>query len=197
MATKTNNPRALKAIVCLIFLLLLLRQCAHGETAADSPRIAYYFQVWESAMAKFDLKISTKPLHQPQDYIYILPSKSNLQRIEKHIRQFRDGGKYVQEAYDCDDFAREAHYWAHRWGKNYYAGMPAAVAFGTVYVKLEGHYSLFTGGEGVYLPLMYHALNVYLRNDGSWWWFEPQTGKSEPVESMLFEGVIEVLYLEL
>jgi hypothetical protein len=61
-----------------------------------------------------------------------------------------------------------------------------AVAF----VKLDGPYPLSAGepyAQG------YHAINVILRDDGQWFFFEPQNGRLCPVEGSIYEGAIEVL----
>jgi len=129
------------------------------------------------------------------DGLYILPTQDQLDRIEKFRRRMADGGKFMDEAKDCDDFAREATYLAKRWSYRYFETVPASVAYGSVYVRVNGYYSLMSGGTGWYEG--YHVLNVYRRNDGQWFFFEPQTGKSEPVESMIYEGVLTVVRVEI
>ncbi len=130
------------------------------------------------------------------DAFYILPNQDALDRVEKFRRRFCDGGPYLDEAKDCDDFAREATYLAKRWSYRYFDGVPASLAYGSAFVRVNGPYALFSKSRYQWFT-GYHVINVYLRNDGQWFFFEPQSGLSEPVESMLYEGAVEVLRLDI
>jgi len=130
-----------------------------------------------------------------EDGIYIAPTSEDIEQLLKFYRWRREGFPPIQEAWDCDNFAREFKHWADVWSVRYYARTPAALAVGMVYVRLDGDVSdIFPGLTNVHCL---HVLNVILRNDGQWLFFEPQTGRLVSVESMIYEGTLEVLKVNL
>jgi len=134
-------------------------------------------------------------LFGPEDSLYISPTDEDIEAFLKFYRWRREGLPYVPEANDCDNFAREAKYLADVWAVRYYSRTPAAIAVGMVYVKLDGDVSDISPGQTDVHG--YHVLNVIRRSDGQWLFFEPQSGRLVPVESMIYEGGIEVLKVTL
>ena len=194
---KTTKAPSL-VFTCLLALLCVLRAWPdepNPEGPVEAPSRICSWSDMEASIAKtFHVQSRGIQCFGVYDSVYILPSSDAVARMEKFRKRYMDGGPFLDEAKDCDDFAREATYFAKRWSYRHFTGVPATVAFGSAFVKVEGHYPLFssrTWYEG------YHVLNVYRRNDGQWIFFEPQTGKSEPVESLIYEGVITVLRIEM
>jgi len=134
-------------------------------------------------------------LFGPEDCLYISPTKDDIEAFLKFYRWRREGLPYLPEGWDCDNFSSEAKYLADVWAVRYYSHTPAAIAVGKAYVKLDGDVSdIFPGAIDVH---GYHVLNVIRRSDGQWLFFEPQSGRMVPIESMIYEGGIEVLKVTL
>jgi hypothetical protein len=136
-------------------------------------------------------------LSGPEDSIYIAPTAEDIQSLLKFYRWRREGMEYLPEGWDCDNFSREFKHWSDVWGVRYYSHTHAAVAVGMAYVKVDGYIEdIFPRSQGSWVS-GYHVLNVILRADGQFLFFEPQTGALVPVESMLYEGSLEVLKINL
>ncbi len=192
-----KNSIRLYVLAAIAVLLCLFKACAEEPSPKpEQPlsRVAAWSAV-EASIAKTFHVPATGLIYGVYDAFYILPNQDCLDRIEKFRRRLMDGGPFLSEAKDCDDFAREAVYLAKRWSYRYFEGLPATVAFGSAFVYVDGYYSLFSSKLGWVQG--YHVLNVYCRNDGQWFWFEPQSGRSEPVESMIYEGIITVFRIEM
>jgi hypothetical protein len=133
-----------------------------------------------------------------EDAVYIAPTADDIQQLLWFYRWRREGLGYIDEAWDCDNFAREFKYWADVWSVRYYSRSPAAIAVGVAYVCISGDITdLFPRSRHRLQAPAYHCLNVILRADGQWLWFEPQTGQLVNVESMLYEGTISVFKIQL
>lgn len=130
----------------------------------------------------------------PEDSVYISPTQEDLDDLLSYIRKHRSGLPYLAQAFDCDDFATEAKYWATIWSYHRFSMTRAGLLFGKAYVKLDGDYSLLFPGSGVVTG--FHVLNFVVRNDGQVFFFEPQSGRIVSVESFIYEGSVEVLKLE-
>lgn len=130
----------------------------------------------------------------PEDSVYVAPTQEDIDDMVSVIRKRREGIPYTGQAFDCDDFATEAKYWATVWSYRRFSGTRAALLFGKAYVKLDGNYDLLFPGSGHVEG--YHVLNFFVRDDGQVFYYEPQTGKIASTDSFLYEGSIEVLKLE-
>lgn len=197
---KKTSPLRLYVLALIAALSLFNFRCHADEPdlepgPKDLSRIASWDEVETSICRTFHVDC-TGLIFGVLDALYVLPSQDALNRVEKFRQRYMDGGPFVDEAKDCDDFAREATYLAKRWSYRYFEDLPATLAFGSAFVRIDGEYSLFSQGRHQWMR-GYHVLNVYLRNDGKWFFFEPQTGQSEPVESMIYEGVVTVIRVEI
>lgn len=132
----------------------------------------------------------------PEDSLYVAPTDGDIQSIIEFWRAHQETTKYSPEAWDCDDFAREFLYWSRVWGRRAYDGLPASVLVGAAYVHIDGDYTDLFPRSAHELIEGYHVLNIICRADGQWFWFEPQTGLQVPVESALYEGVIQIMKLQ-
>lgn len=130
----------------------------------------------------------------PEDSAYVLPSLQEFEQMIQFWKKYRQGMRYMENAWDCEDFAREFHSLAHAWGRRHYLGFPASVAVGTAMVHLRGDYPLFPGARDVEA---YHVINVILLDNGQWLFFEPQTGMFCPIEAPVYEGVIRVMKITI
>lgn len=130
------------------------------------------------------------------DNLYVMPSQADLDDLRKFYDKRRERLPYVTDGYDCDDFSRAFMHWAGVWSQHRYGRPKAGVAVGTAWVILHGNCSdLFPGNNSIITG--HHVINVILREDGQWFWFEPQSGALSKVESMLFEDSLTVVRIEL
>lgn len=193
----------MKIIVALIFALLLLKNCTHGQGTVKAdpqhqyPRVTTFVEVGESVQETFRVEFDFRQAHFPFDALYVLPPAKHLSDIESFRRKFGLGHTWTRDSWDCDDQAREAMYLAKRWSKVNYVGVPATVAYGSAYVRIVGRYPLGKGMDCSPEQPGYHVLNVYLRNDGKWFFLEPQNGRTEEALSLIYEGVLEVMRVEI
>jgi len=128
----------------------------------------------------------------PEDAYYISPTKEDLAAMVAFVLENKEKTPYVEESWDCDNFAREAKHWMDVWALRNYRNSRAAVTVGVAYVKL---FIVLPDGEK--FPLAYHALNVIRRSDGQWFFYEPQNGQLEPIELSLEDGSVEVVKINL
>jgi hypothetical protein len=193
----------MKTIVALVFALLLLKSCALGQGTVKSdpdlqyPRIVSFVEVGESVQETFRVKFDFEQANFPFDALYVLPPTKHLTDVESFRRKLGLGHKWSRDSWDCDDQAREAMYLAKRWSKVNYVGVPATIAYGSAYVRIVGFYPLGNGMDRSPDAPGYHVLNVYLRNDGKWFFLEPQNGRTEEVLSLIYEGGLEVMRVEI
>lgn len=131
----------------------------------------------------------------PEDEIYVCPTSDEIRDLFHFFIKFRSGFNYTPEAFDCDDFATEFKYWATIWNVRHYHSAHAALAVGKAYIKLNGYYDLLSRPR--YVAPCGHVINVIRRSDGQWFFLEPQTGKMAPIESLLYEGTVEVVKIEI
>jgi len=129
----------------------------------------------------------------PEDSAYIPLSRKEFEQLVQFWKKYRQGMRYLENAWDCEDFAREFHCLAHAWGRRHYIGFRASVAVGTAFIHIQGEYPLFSGED----VQAYHVINVILLDDGSWIFFEPQTGLFCPIEAPIYEGVIRVMKITI
>lgn len=132
----------------------------------------------------------------PVDGIYFSLAQENIEDLFSFVRARCETFPYIPEAWDCDDFALEFHYLARVWAVRATQGAATVTpAVGIAYVKLDGPYPLFRNDP--YISNVYHAINVVLRNDGQWFFIEPQNGNIMPIEGSIYEGAIEVVKIAL
>jgi len=129
----------------------------------------------------------------PEDAVYGALDPGDLPALFAYWKAHRESLSFLAEAWDCDDFAREFLLLSRAWGAHEWA-IPAAVMVGAAYVHLNGDYPLFPGSTDVRAN---HVLNVLRCSDGNWYFFEPQTSLMIPIEAPLYEGVIEVLKIQI
>lgn len=127
----------------------------------------------------------------PVDYAYFSLTKDQIEDLFSFVKARREHIPYIAEAWDCDDFALEFHYLARLWAVRSTRGVQIAPAVGMAFVKLDGPYPFFEGEP--YVMGVYHVINVILRNDGQWFFVEPQNGRILPIEGSIYEGAIEVI----
>lgn len=134
------------------------------------------------------------PYNGPEDSIYICPTQEDIDDMVKMIRKRREGLPYTTQAFDCDDFATEAKYWATVWSYRRFSATHAGLLFGKAYVKIDGNYDLLFPGQGHISGR--HVLNFFIRDDWQIFFYEPQTGRIASIDSFLYEGSVEILKLE-
>lgn len=133
--------------------------------------------------------------HHALDAIYIVPSSSDIVDLVKFFKKRKEFVSFTRDGWDCDNFAREFMHYASVWSRNHYGNAPAAIAVATVWVKCNGDVSdIFPGDHS--LRHEYHVTNLILREDGQWFWFEPQSLALTPVESALYEDTLQVIRIE-
>lgn len=161
---------------------------------AEQPAVVDALTAYYRLESELNLSVEPFKYNGPEDSVYIAPTQEDIDDMVASIRKRREGIPYTGQAFDCDDFATEAKYWATVWSYRRFSGTRAALLFGKAYVKLDGNYDLLFPGFGH--ATGYHVLNFFVRNDGQVFYYEPQSGKVAPVESFIYEGSIEVLKLE-
>ena len=102
---------------------------------------------------------------------------------------------YLHDAWDCDDYSEEFTYLARVWSvrNGYHETTPAV---GSAFVRISGRYELFDKPVDA-PPGVAHAINVIMRDDGQWFFYEPQSGKLQKIEGPCYEGVIEVVKIQI
>lgn len=185
----------------LLALSLFAIQSIISPISEPPPIVVTHRELFErmeqSLHTEFPETIRDFLLFGPEDTLYIAPTEHDIKQLLKFYRPRRSGLEYLDQAWDCDNFAREFKYWADVWSTRYYSYTPSALAVGMAYVKLEGDLSDIFPGHHEYSPVVYHVLIVIMRNDGQWLWYEPQSGALVPVESMLYEGSAEIIKVNL
>ena len=190
-----------KIAASLLLALTLLSLRADDQTA--NPDRATIILWHELAAAVEDCLLWHMPnedaesslLLGPEDEFYLSPTQTQIDAMVAFALAHQEWTPYVEEAWDCDNWAREFKYWADVWSLRHLrarAGLTVAVA----YVRLEGDISeLFPGEYDV--PLVYHAMITIRRNDGQWFFLEPQNGCVVPVDGLLCLGSVKVLKINL
>jgi hypothetical protein len=96
---------------------------------------------------------------------------------------------YTDEAWDCDDMAKEWVTLTHLWASHeYLPGAPVSLAAFLCYVQIRA--GAFDGRWDVEGK---HALGLVCDNTGCWWFVDAQSGMHQKVEEAYFEGTIEVM----
>lgn len=129
-------------------------------------------------------------LDTPLDGIYALPSQAQINKINHSIRERKQ--TYVDDAHDCDDMALEYYVNARQLARKIFPSGNSALAVGVIFVKIDGP----VPDLGIDWKLMrpaYHALNVFLREDGTWIVVEPQNGAMAYWKSIYYEGNLTVM----
>lgn len=131
----------------------------------------------------------------PEDDLYFSLSQGQIDDLLRFYTDRRELLSYVEEAWDCDDMAREFLHLSRVWNRRRFGGIPRVPAVGSAYVRLQGPYDLFPHSP---VAFGYHVVNVILRDDGQWLFFEPQTGRVLAIEGPVrYEESIEVLKLQI
>lgn len=175
-----------------LIAILLLAAATIFADENPSPSVLPWFTVWDSMNTLLwpEACKNLEVQNGPMDSYYFAPTQSEIDEMLAFIKARREPFPYIPEAWDCDSFAFEAYHWANVWGVRHTAGRRGAPTMAVAFVKLDGPYPLSAGepyAQG------YHAINVILRDDGQWFFFEPQNGRLCPVEGSIYEGAIEVL----
>lgn len=123
----------------------------------------------------------------PEDAVYYALSAAQIEDLVSFWRARREMFRYREEAWDCDDFAREFLHLSRIWSMRTLGGLPIAPAVGSAYILVDGNYELFPGAPMVTGAA--HVINLILRDDGQWLFFEPQSGVLLPVEGPIYESV--------
>ena len=126
----------------------------------------------------------------PVDSGYYALTQAQIDDLFSFVKARHELTPYISEAWDCDDFALEFHYLARVWSVRQMQGEPVSPTVGIAYVALNGPYPMIRGERFVQ---GYHAINVILRDDGQWFFVEPQNGNIVPIEGSIYEGAIEVI----
>lgn len=131
----------------------------------------------------------------PWDMAYRPLSQAEIDDLLVFWRARKEPFAYEPESWDCDNFALEFFYLSQAWNMRIPAFIrPLPPAVGVALVEVNGPYELFRRTTWAHF---YHAINVVLRDDGQWLFFEPQNGKMMPIDGPVFEGVIEVVKIIL
>lgn len=155
------------------------------------PGIAISYSLRE-ATGWFSSDVSRRPL----DLLYAMPSNTDIGHIIKFCRDHRERTTVISEAWDCDDFAREFAYLARVWSVREFPDAPFSISVGIAFLKMDGDVSDIFPRRHDWVT-GYHATNIILRDDGQWFFYEPQSGALCPIESMLLEGSVTILRIEI
>lgn len=133
--------------------------------------------------------------HGPEDGVYYSLSQVQIDDLLRFYNDRRETFPYIVDAWDCDDMAREFLHLSRIWNVRRNPGIPFVPAVGAAYVLVDGPYDLVSSSPVVKAA---HVINVILRDDGQWLFFEPQTGKLLAIEGpLLYEEVIKVVKIQL
>lgn len=134
-------------------------------------------------------------LQGPEDGLYFALSQAQIDDLVRFHYDRREAFPYVVDAWDCDDMAREFLHLSRVWNIRRNGVLRCAPAVGAAYVRLQGPYDLVDGSP---FARAYHVINVILRDDGQWFFFEPQSAKLLPIEGpVLYEQSIEVMKVQI
>ena len=124
----------------------------------------------------------------PVDGVFWCPTFEQLTKMDKFVRP-KQHTKYTDEAWDCDDMAKEWTTLTHLWASHeYLPGAPVSLATFLCYVEIRA--GAFNGrwtAEGK------HALGLVCDADGEWWFVDTQSGMHQLVEEAYFEDTITVM----
>lgn len=178
-------------------MLLAFSLLGAGSTneieSADRAGVTVSFRIDDDVANKFYCE--NPAWSWTEDAIYIMPTDQDIRDFLRFYRWRREGLPFHDEAWDCDNISREAKHWADVWAYRYYGRSSASIAVGRAFVHMVGDIRDIWPG---YVDVdFYHVLNVILRADGQWLFFEPQNGKLVPIEGFIYERTIEVLRIEI
>lgn len=139
--------------------------------------------------AEFNLK------NGPEDGRYFSLTQAQIDQMLAFYRHRRELLPYTRDAWDCDDMAREFLLLSRMWSAREYPGLPLAPAVGAVYLIVDGPYELFPRYKGD--EKFAHVINCYRRTDGQWFFFEPQSGLSIPIQGPIYEGNWDIVKIQL
>lgn len=125
----------------------------------------------------------------PVDYFYTPLSAAEISDLVAFWVRHRQPFPFLDDSWDCDDKGLEFFYWSRVWAVRRGAGQWPPPAVGMAYVSVDGCYELFSNTISFRGN---HVLNVILRDDGQWLFFEPQTSKLLPIEGPIYESVTVV-----
>ena len=183
----------------LMLAVSLLTGCGHTGSTNGVKAVGRVSLQWDMCR-KFNwcpmLLENTNPSLFTMDSLYVLPSQPDMDDLLKFYQKRKEPLPYVTDGHDCDDFARAFMHWAGVWSQHRYGRPKAAVAVGVAWVALHGDISDLFPGDHEHRTA-FHVINVILREDGQWFFFEPQSRALSKVESMLYEGSLTISRIEL
>lgn len=134
-------------------------------------------------------------MHGPEDAIYYPLTQAQIDDLLRFYNDRREVFPYVVDAFDCDDMAREFHHLSRVWHLRRMGLVPVTPAVGSAYVHIHGPYDLVSGSPAVEA---YHVIIAILRDDGQWFFFEPQTNRIIPIEGpVLYERSLTVMKIQI
>ena len=131
----------------------------------------------------------------PWDGAYRPLSQAEIDDLIAFWNARKERNEYETDSWDCDNFALEFYYLSTVWNMRvptFFPPPPPAV--GIALITVDGWYPLTSNPRWVDMA---HAINVILRDDGQWFFFEPQNGKLEKIESMMYSGDTETIRIIL
>lgn len=155
----------------------------------------WIFEIIDSMKERLWPKAQLGMLLGPVDAVYTPLTQKEINELIAFWREKKQSFVYSQETWDCDDFALEFFYLSRVWCMKRTQGQSAPPAVGSAFVVLHGCYELFE--KPVWPHRAGHVLNVILRDDGQWFFFEPMSGKMCPIEGPLYEDSIEVVKISI
>ena len=134
----------------------------------------------------------------PEDGRYYSPTQAQIDDLLKFFHHRRELLQYTRDAWDCDDMAREFLLLSRVWSAREFPGLPLAPIVGSVYVIVDGPYELFPRPDGrPAFGTFAHVLNCIRRDDGQWFFFEPQSELMIPIDGPLYEGSMEIIKIQI
>lgn len=161
----------------------------------DPTKVLYRSDVVDSMKVLLWPKATTKLKDGPWDGLYRPLSQAQIDYLVEFWKARKEPYHYEDDVWDCDNFALEFYYLTHVWNMRTDSFIiPPVPAVGIALIHVDGIYPLFNGNDH---EVFNHAINVILRDDGQWLFFEPQNGKMLPIENMIYGGDVETIRIIL
>lgn len=125
------------------------------------------------------------------DAFYVLPGRLEFAEMLDWCLERQTKG-YIDDAWDCDDKGREFWVNACKWSRSHYKDLPAALGVGLAYCHVNG----FIDRLGDYDDTM-HVLGVVELADHRVLFIEPASMEWSFAEWAIYEGTVEVIFVEL
>lgn len=176
----------------LIFLLTLplLAGCVSSRSARPTTETAIV-ESW--ATVGGSLAMSARLNLDTVDQQYLSLTESQIKDMMAYCARNRTR-LYLDEAFDCDDIAREYRVLAERWMLMRFGNPPppASLAMAQLFVEVEGYV------DGVFTyPHALHVVIAVRRVDGVWFVIEPGVDKRGELLRAIYEGTISVFRVEI